>query len=109
MVTTPAAKGTHNPMPKIALEGITLLDLGTVINGPLGCALVAELGVRVIRIEALDGDWGRQGLQGISVQRTMAGSEGSMPKPEDLGRPENNAQASGQGRPVASQHAARSP
>ena len=76
MVTTPAAKGTHNPMPKIALEGVTLLDLGTVINGPLGCALVAELGVRVIRIEALDGDWGRQGLQGISVQRTMAGSEG---------------------------------
>jgi len=76
MVTTPAAKGTHNPMPKIALEGVTLLDLGTVINGPLGCALLAELGVRVIRIEALDGDWGRQGLQGISVQRTMAGSEG---------------------------------
>ena len=76
MVTKPAAKGTHNPMPKIALEGVTLLDLGTVINGPLGCALMAELGVRVIRIEALDGDWGRQGLQGISVQRTMAGSEG---------------------------------
>jgi len=76
MVTKPAAKGTHNPMPKTALEGITLLDLGTVINGPLGCALVAELGARVIRIEALDGDWGRQGLQGISVQRTMAGSEG---------------------------------
>jgi len=76
MVTEPAAKGTHNPMPRIALEGVTLLDLGTVINGPLGCALVAELGVRVIRIEALDGDWGRQGLQGISVQRTMAGSEG---------------------------------
>jgi crotonobetainyl-CoA:carnitine CoA-transferase CaiB-like acyl-CoA transferase len=63
-------------MPKSALEGVTLLDLGTVINGPLGCALVAELGARVIRIEALDGDWGRQGLQGISVQRTMAGSEG---------------------------------
>jgi crotonobetainyl-CoA:carnitine CoA-transferase CaiB-like acyl-CoA transferase len=72
----PAAKGAHDPMPKTALEGITLLDLGTVINGPLGCALVAELGARVIRIEALDGDWGRQGLQGISVQRTMAGSEG---------------------------------
>ena len=75
-VTKPTTKGAHNPMPKTALEGITLLDLGTVINGPLGCALVAELGARVIRIEALDGDWGRQGLQGISVQRTMAGSEG---------------------------------
>ena len=30
----------------------------------------------MIRIEALDGDWGRQGIQGLSVQRTMAGSEG---------------------------------
>jgi len=74
--TNPPAQKAQKPMPKSALEGVTLLDLGTVINGPLGCALVAELGARVIRIEALDGDWGRQGLQGISVQRTMAGSEG---------------------------------
>jgi len=72
----PATKTTPHQMPETALKGITLLDLGTVINGPLGCALVAELGARVIRIEALDGDWGRQGIQGISVQRTMAGSEG---------------------------------
>ena len=63
-----------NPMPKHPLEGITLLDLGTVINGPLGCALVAELGARVIRIEAPGGDWGRQGLP-FSAHRTMAGSE----------------------------------
>ena len=69
-------KSARHPMPKTALEGVTLLDLGTVINGPLGCALVAELGARVIRIEAPDGDWGRQGIQGLSVQRTMAGSEG---------------------------------
>ncbi len=62
-------------MPKPALEGITLLDLGTVINGPLGCALVAELGARVIRIEAPGGDWGRAGLP-MSAHRTMAGSEG---------------------------------
>ena len=62
-------------MPKHALEGITLLDLGTVINGPLGCALVAELGARVIRIEAPGGDWGRAGLP-MSAHRTMAGSEG---------------------------------
>ncbi len=62
-------------MPKHPLAGITLLDLGTVINGPLGCALVAELGARVIRIEAPGGDWGRQGYP-VSVHRTMAGSEG---------------------------------
>ena len=67
--------GANNPMPKHPLEGITLLDLGTVINGPLGCALVAELGARVIRIEAPGGDWGRQGMA-MTVHRTMAGSEG---------------------------------
>ena len=69
-----SANGRKGPMPKHPLEGITLLDLGTVINGPLGCALVAELGARVIRIEAPGGDWGRQGLP-FSVHRTMAGSE----------------------------------
>ncbi len=66
--------GSNAPMPERALEGITLLDLATVINGPLGCALVAELGARVIRIEAPGGDWGRQGLP-FSAHRTMAGSE----------------------------------
>ena len=66
--------GAKTPMPTHPLEGITLLDLGTVINGPLGCALVAELGARVIRIEAPGGDWGRQGLP-FSAHRTMAGSE----------------------------------
>ena len=65
----------ENPMPKHPLDGITLLDLATVINGPLGCALVAELGARVIRIEAPGGDWGRQGMA-MTAHRTMAGSEG---------------------------------
>ena len=69
------ANGAAGTMPARALEGVTLLDLGTVINGPLGCALVAELGARVIRIEAPGGDWGRAGLP-MSAHRTMAGSEG---------------------------------
>ena len=69
------SNGLKHAMPKHPLQGITLLDLGTVINGPLGCALVAELGARVIRIEAPGGDWGRQGMS-MTVHRTMAGSEG---------------------------------
>lgn len=68
------SNGKNQPMPAHPLEGITLLDLGTVINGPLGCALVAELGARIIRIEAPGGDWGRQGLP-FSAHRTMAGAE----------------------------------
>ena len=71
---TPHSGGATGVMPERALEGVTLLDLGTVINGPLGCALVAELGARVIRIEAPGGDWGRNGLP-FSAHRTMAGSE----------------------------------
>ena len=70
------SNGGSAPMPESPLHGTTLLDLGTVINGPLGCALMAELGARVIRIEAPAGDWMRQGIGGLSVQRTMAGSEG---------------------------------
>ena len=66
--------GANTSMPRHPLEGVTLLDLATVINGPLGCALVAELGARVIRIEAPGGDWGRAGMP-LTAHRTMAGSE----------------------------------
>ena len=67
---------SNGPMPQYPLEGVTVLDLGTVINGPLGCALLAELGARVIRIEAPDGDYHRHVIHGLAVHRTMAGSEG---------------------------------
>ncbi len=64
------------PLPQYPLEGITVLDLGTVINGPLGCSLLTELGARVIRVEAPDGDYLRHALDGLAVHRTMAGTEG---------------------------------
>ena len=90
------SNGSKAPMPERALEGITLLDLATVINGPLGCALVAELGARVIRIEAPGGDWGRQGLP-FSSHRTMAGSECICVDLKDRGRPGDHGQAGGPG------------
>ena len=71
-----ASNGSSAPLPRYPLEGITVLDLGTVINGPLGCSLLAELGARVIRIEAPGGDYLRHALGGLAVHRTMAGSEG---------------------------------
>ena len=64
------------PLPKYPLEGITVLNLSTVIAGPLACCLMAELGARVIRIEPLEGENGRQNQKGIGVHRTMAGNEG---------------------------------
>ncbi|MCH7801213.1 MAG: CoA transferase, partial [Chloroflexi bacterium] len=72
------AKNTKNskPLPKCPLEGVTVLDLSTVIAGPLAGSLFAELGARVIRIETLDGDWMRMHQNGIASNRTMAGTEG---------------------------------
>ena len=71
-----ATNGSRPSLPKYPLEGITVLDLGTVINGPLGCSLLTELGARVIRIEAPDGDYHRHVIYGLPVHRTMAGTEG---------------------------------
>jgi crotonobetainyl-CoA:carnitine CoA-transferase CaiB-like acyl-CoA transferase len=64
------------PLPAHPLEGVTVLDLSTVIAGPLAGSLVAELGARVIRIETLAGDWMRLSNNGIASNRTMAGTEG---------------------------------
>ena len=58
------------------LDGVTVLDLSTVIAGPLAGSLAAELGARVIRIETLQGDQMRTGNRGIGANRTMAGTEG---------------------------------
>ena len=62
-------------IPKYPLEDVIVLDLATVIAGPLGCALVAEMGARIIRIEPLEGDFGRRNRQGRGAHRTMAGGE----------------------------------
>ncbi len=72
-------------LPRHPLEGITVLDLGYAINGPLACSLVSELGARVIRIEAPAGDYNRFVMMGLGAHRTMAGTEGTC---VDLKTPE---------------------
>ncbi|MCW5656944.1 MAG: CoA transferase [Burkholderiaceae bacterium] len=53
------------------LEGITILDLSRLIAGPYAAMALADLGARVIKVEALAGDDGRHlgppFLQGSSV------------------------------------------
>ena len=71
----PVGSGTRSNPPNHPLEGITVLDMTSVIAGPLGCSLVAELGARVIRVEAPEGDWMRRAVRGVAVHRTMAGTE----------------------------------
>ncbi len=63
-------------LPKTPLEGVVVLDLSTVIAGPLAGSLLAEMGARVIRIETLAGDWMRNAYNGLAANRTMAGTEG---------------------------------
>ena len=68
----------HAPLtpPSHPLEGVTILDMSTVIAGPLAGSLLAEMGARVVRIETLAGDWMRGHYNGLASNRTMAGTEG---------------------------------
>ena len=63
-------------LPRFPLEDVTVLDLATVIAGPLGCSLLGEMGARVIRIETPEGDLLRRMSMGVTANKTMAASEG---------------------------------
>ncbi len=61
------------------LSGVTVLDLATIQAGPYGAALLADLGARVIKIDATDRrlDEGRRSTsQAMADARTYAGKEG---------------------------------
>ena len=58
------------------LDGITVVEVATIIAAPLSTALLADLGARVIRIETLDGDPYRHLIAGgTPVAKTSAGKE----------------------------------
>lgn len=80
-------QGKSEDFPAHPLEGFTVLDLSTVIAGPVTGSLLAELGARVIRIETLAGDWMRNTFNGLATNRTMAGTQGlSIDLKTDEGR-----------------------
>ena len=77
-LAAPAAPSGASPadsLPAQPLNGITVLDLSTVIAGPLSTSLTHELGARVIRIETLEGDTMRRNWEGLSANRVQAGAE----------------------------------
>ena len=73
----PEANGAS--VPAHPLSGITVLDLATIQAGPYGAALLADLGARVIKVDATDRrlDEGRRSTaQSVAEPRTYAGKEG---------------------------------
>ena len=71
--------GAHGDgVPDHPLSGVTILDLATIQAGPYGASLLADLGARVIKIDATDTrlDEGRRSTaQVVSDPRTYAGKE----------------------------------
>lgn len=59
-----------NQLRKRPLEGIRVLELGSLIAGPFATRLFADFGAEVIKVEAKDGDpirtWGRMSPSGSS-------------------------------------------
>jgi crotonobetainyl-CoA:carnitine CoA-transferase CaiB-like acyl-CoA transferase len=65
-------------VPAHPLSGVTILDLATIQAGPYGAALLADLGARVIKVDATDRrlDEGRRSTaQAMADARTYAGKE----------------------------------
>ncbi|MGD9891238.1 MAG: CaiB/BaiF CoA transferase family protein [Dehalococcoidia bacterium] len=85
--TGSAAEGSrpnHGP-----LAGVTVVELATIIAAPLSCALLGDLGARVIKIEAPPaGDPLRNLGNGVSAAKTTASKESIC---IDLKRPEGQA------------------
>lgn len=74
--STPEAHGAN--VPAHPLAGVTILDLATVQAGPYGAALLADLGARVIKIDATDrrlDDGRRSTAQAMADSRTYCGKE----------------------------------
>ncbi len=71
----PAAATRQAELPPHPLDGITVVDMSTVIATPVATSLTSELGARVIRIEAFDLDLMRRFNQGVSINRTQGGVE----------------------------------
>ncbi|WP_202124776.1 CaiB/BaiF CoA transferase family protein [Actinomadura physcomitrii] len=52
---SPAAAPPEAP-PTLPLEGLTILELGTMFAGPYGATVLTDFGARVIKVEAKEGD-----------------------------------------------------
>jgi crotonobetainyl-CoA:carnitine CoA-transferase CaiB-like acyl-CoA transferase len=69
----PARAGAGGGRP---LQGITVVEFATIIAAPLATSMLADLGARVVKVEALDGDPYRHLIAGgTPAAKTTAGKE----------------------------------
>ena len=72
---------TDVPQPDRPLDGITVIELGAVITGPLASCLLGELGAEVIKIEnPAGGDPFRSFLGGLYSPQFRAASSETRPR-----------------------------
>ena len=60
---------------RLPLEGVKVLELATIIAAPLGASFLADMGARVIKVEAIAGDPFRGMLGGLGAVRCNQGKE----------------------------------
>lgn len=75
------------------LDGITVLDFTVALAGPFGTQILADLGARVIKIEAPEGEWtrtlpphfvGKDSVYFLSINRNKQSVAVDMKKPQGL-------------------------
>ena len=71
----PAAGPSEAPKPRRPLEGVTIVEFATIIATPYACSILGDLGARIIKVEANDGDQMRGMAQGVAVTKTTATKE----------------------------------
>ena len=72
----PASASTASAAAEPPLRGVTVLEFATVIAAPLGAAILADLGARVIKVEPIGGDPFRgMGVASLGAARCNSGKE----------------------------------
>lgn len=73
--SVPAAGSGVSSPPRHPLEGVTVIEFATIIAAPYACSILGDLGARVIKVEAIEGDQMRAMAQGIGTTKTTASKE----------------------------------
>jgi crotonobetainyl-CoA:carnitine CoA-transferase CaiB-like acyl-CoA transferase len=82
-----AAPPAAPPKGRLPLDGVTILELAVIYAAPYGAALLTDLGARVIKIEPLTGDPGRN-LAGFPEAGAAKSTQGKESVALDISTPQ---------------------